>query len=72
MFAWFQRLLPKTGNFFELFEAHSVAIIVAGDAIGRLDAGWTGRMRMPARSFEREHDADDIIREVLTTVRETF
>ena len=25
MFAWFQRLLPKTGGFFELFEAHAVA-----------------------------------------------
>ena len=29
MFAWFQRLLPKTGNFFELFEAHAVALIAA-------------------------------------------
>src|SRR3546814_5303116 len=23
MFAWFQRLLPKQGNFFELFESHA-------------------------------------------------
>ena len=28
MFAWFQRLLPKTGGFFELFEAHAVAHVV--------------------------------------------
>ena len=39
MFAWFQRLLPKTGGFFELFEAHAVAIMAAGDAIGRLIQG---------------------------------
>ena len=39
MFAWFQRLLPKTGGFFELFEAHAVALTSAGDAIGRLLQG---------------------------------
>ena len=33
MFAWFQRLLPKTGGFFELFEAHAEALIAAADAL---------------------------------------
>ena len=72
MFAWFQRLLPKTGNFFELFEAHSVALTGAGDAIGRLMQGGPAVHENAQEIFEREHDADDIIREVLTTVRETF
>jgi len=72
MFAWFQRLLPKTGNFFELFEAHSVALTGAGDAIGRLMQGGPAVHEHAQEIFEREHDADDIIREVLTTVRETF
>jgi predicted phosphate transport protein (TIGR00153 family) len=72
MFAWFQRLLPNTGNFFELFEAHSVAITGAGDAIGRLMQGGPAVHENAREIFEREHDADDIIREVLTTVRETF
>ena len=45
MFAWFQRLLPKTGGFFELFEAHAVALTGAGDAIGRLVQGGPGDAR---------------------------
>lgn len=72
MFAWFQRLLPKTGGFFELFEAHAVALVAAADATGRLVQGGPA-MRDNAREiYERENDADQIIRQVLKTVRETF
>lgn len=70
MFAWFQRLLPKTGNFFEMFEAHAVTIVAAADAIARLlQDGGRDHIR---EVIEREHDADEIIREMLRTVRETF
>jgi uncharacterized protein Yka (UPF0111/DUF47 family) len=70
MFAWFQRLLPKTGNFFEMFEAHAVTIVAAADALSRLlQDGGPDHIR---EVIEREHDADEIIREVLRTVRETF
>ncbi|MFL6723995.1 MAG: DUF47 family protein [Sphingomicrobium sp.] len=72
MFAWFQRLLPKTGNFFELFEAHSVAITGAADAIARLIQGGPAMHENAREIYEREHDADEIIREVLKTVRQTF
>jgi predicted phosphate transport protein (TIGR00153 family) len=72
MFAWFQRLLPKTGNFFDLFEAHTVTIVAAADALGRLFQGGGARADHIREIVEREHDADDIIREVLTTVRKTF
>ena len=72
MFAWFQRLLPKTGGFFELFEAHALAITGAGDAIGRLVQGGPAMHENAREIFEREHDADEIIREVLKTVRQTF
>ena len=71
MFAWFQRLLPKTGNFFDLFEAHAVTIVAAADALTRLFQGGA-RADHIREIVEREHDADDIIREVLTTVRKTF
>ena len=72
MFSWFQRLLPKTGDFFGMFEAH------AGDpGRGRRGAVAAGAGRQLDRRatedhHEREHDADEIIREVLTTVRRTF
>ena len=72
MFAWFQRLLPKTGGFFELFEAHAVALVAAADATGRLVQGGPAMAENAREVFEREHDADQIIREVLKTVRETF
>ncbi len=72
MFAWFQRLLPKTGNFFELFEAHAVSIVAAAGALSRLLDGGPGMKDHIREIQEREHDADNIIREVLTTVRRTF
>ena len=72
MFAWFQRLLPKTGGFFELFEAHAVAIVAAADATGRLFEGGPAKDEHIREIIEREHDADNIIREVLMTVRRTF
>ncbi|MEO6226093.1 MAG: DUF47 family protein [Sphingomicrobium sp.] len=72
MFNWFQRLLPKTGDFFGMFEAHSVTLVAAADALSELLNGGTPHERYIAAIHEREHDADDIIRQVLTTVRRTF
>lgn len=70
MFAWFQRLLPKTGNFFEMFEAHAVTVMAGADALARLvQDGSRDHIR---EVIERENDADEIIREMLRTVRETF
>ena len=72
MFGWFQRLLPKTGNFFDMFEAHAVTIVAAADALARLFQGGSARADHIREIHEREHDADNIIREVLQTVRKTF
>ncbi|HVF37490.1 MAG TPA: DUF47 family protein [Sphingomicrobium sp.] len=72
MFAWLQRLMPKSGGFFELFEAHAVALTGAADAMGRLTQGGPSVGENAREIYEREHDADQIIREVLQTVRQTF
>jgi uncharacterized protein Yka (UPF0111/DUF47 family)/8-oxo-dGTP pyrophosphatase MutT (NUDIX family) len=72
MFGWFQRLLPKTGNFFELFEAHALTITAAADALARLLQGGPARADHIREIIERENDADDIIRDVLQSVRKTF
>lgn len=72
MFAWFQRLLPKTGGFFELFEAHAGSVVAAADATGRLFQGGDRSADHIREIHEREHDADEVIREVLKTVRQTF
>ncbi len=72
MFAWFQRLLPKTGNFFELFEAHAATVLAGAEATARLLEGGPESREHIREIIEREHDADQITREVLTTVRTTF
>ncbi|NML93449.1 DUF47 family protein [Novosphingobium sp. TW-4] len=72
MSAWFQRLLPKTGNFFELFEAHAQTIVTGADALARLLQGTGNSADHIREVIERENDGDQIIREMLRTVRETF
>src|SRR5690606_4036478 len=72
MFAWFQRLLPKTGNFFELFEAHATTVLAAAEATARMVSGTSDPAEHIREIIEREHDADEITREVLQTVRRTF
>jgi uncharacterized protein Yka (UPF0111/DUF47 family)/ADP-ribose pyrophosphatase YjhB (NUDIX family) len=72
MSAWFQRLLPKTGNFFELFEAHAQTIVAGADALARLLQGTGNPADHIREVIERENDGDTVIREVLRTVRETF
>lgn len=70
MFAWFQKLLPRTGNFFEMFEAHAATVVAGGNALARLVQD--GSAEHIQEVVERERDADEIIREVLRTVRVTF
>ena len=72
MFAWFQRLLPKQGNFFDLFEAHAATLTAGSEALARMLQGGEGMADHVQEIIEREHDADAITREVLQTVRRTF
>ncbi|SEI86795.1 hypothetical protein SAMN05428950_101426 [Sphingomonas sp. OV641] len=72
MFAWFQRLLPKRGNFFELFDAHAAVTLRAAEATTRLFAGDTNPEKIIAEVKDLEHQADEITRTVLQTVRITF
>ncbi len=72
MFAWFQKLLPKTGNFFEQFETHSATLIVASEALAKLVRGGPDMAAHIKTIEDEEHKADDVIRAVLTDVRTTF
>lgn len=72
MFAWFQRLLPRTGNFFVLFEAHAATVLAAAEATARVIEGGPASHEHIREVIEREHDADEITREVLHDVRRTF
>lgn len=72
MFDWFRRLVPKSADFYVLFERHSAATVSAGEALAKLVRGEGERMTLVHEIRDREHEADDIIREVLHEVRQTF
>ena len=72
MFAWFQRLLPKTGNFFEQFEAHATTLTAGSAALAKLLEGGPDIALHIKTIEDEEHKADDIIRDVLTDVRRIF
>ncbi|MCJ1962017.1 MULTISPECIES: DUF47 family protein [Novosphingobium] len=72
MFAWFQKLLPQQGEFFDLFEKQAATLVAGADALARLAQGGQGRNQHIREIEEREHDADEITREVLHSVRRTF
>ncbi len=72
MFGWFQRLLPRTGDFFGLFEAHAATLMSAADALSQLAQDDSSTKEQLQIIDQREHDADDVTREVLRSVRRTF
>jgi predicted phosphate transport protein (TIGR00153 family) len=72
MFGWFQRLLPQTGDFFGMFEAHAATIMAAADELARLSDDDSSTKQQLQLIEQQEHEADDIIREVLRSVRRTF
>jgi uncharacterized protein Yka (UPF0111/DUF47 family) len=72
MFAWFQSLLPHKGDFFGMFEAHAETLVGAAAALETLRSASFDTQAALATIQDREHQADDIIREVLTAVRKTF
>lgn len=72
MFHWFQALVPRQGNFFALFEAHAEMLNSGSAALARLLQGGPTMQDHIRELLEREHQADEIMREVLQTVRRTF
>ena len=72
MFQWFQRLLPQKGDFFRLFEAHAATLVAAAQALQQLAADGASTAEALRIIQDREHEADDLIRRVLTEVRRTF
>lgn len=69
---WFQALLPKQGRFFEQFETHAALSVAAADALGKLLQGGPDMQVHCQAIFDREDEADGIIRDVLVDVRKTL
>lgn len=72
LFGWFRRLIPQSRDFYTLFEQHWVATQRAAETLCQLARGEGDRASLVATIRECEHAADEVIREVLGEVRQTF
>jgi len=72
MLRWFQALMPKEERFFDLFAEHSRAVVAGAVALRAMLEGGDALERNYHIVMDREHDADDVTREVLIAVRRTF
>ena len=72
MLRWFQLLMPKEERFFGLFARHAEAIVAGAEALrAMLEGGDAVAAQLPI-VMEREHEADDVTRDMLIAVRRTF
>src|SRR3954469_22890218 len=72
MLGWFQALLPKEDSFFDLFEQHARIVLSGAEALRDLLKGGEQVEQHRLTIFNLENQADEIARQVLTTVRRTF
>src|SRR3546814_4225384 len=72
MLRWFHALMPKQGRFFEQFEDHAATLVTGADALARLLKGGPEMDAQIKEISDREHEADEIIREVLQDVSRIF
>jgi predicted phosphate transport protein (TIGR00153 family) len=69
---WFHALMPKQGRFFDLFEAHAATLVAGADALAKLLQGGDQIEAHSREIIAREHEADEVTRQVLQDVRRTF
>ena len=72
MLRWFHALMPKEDRFFDLFAQHSRAIVAGAEALRAMLEGGEAIARNYQIVMDREHDADNVTREVLIAVRRSF
>ncbi len=72
MLGWFQALMPKEDRFFDLFVKHATIVVAGAEALQGLLKGGDRIGHYCKVIFERESEADEVIREVLTAVRRSF
>jgi uncharacterized protein Yka (UPF0111/DUF47 family) len=72
MLRWFQALLPRDEQFFELFAAHSHAIVAGAHALRALLEGGDVVAKYFPMVTDREREADNVTRDILIAVRRSF
>jgi uncharacterized protein len=72
MLGWFKAIMPKEERFFALFVQHATIVVAGAEALGGVLKGGDEVDRYCRIVSDRENDADEITRQVLTAVRRTF
>ncbi len=72
MLQWFHKLLPREERFFDLFARHSEVVAAGAKALRDMLDGGDAVTQHCKTVMDREHDADDITREVLMAARRSF
>ena len=72
MMRWFNALLPREEKFFDLFSRHSRTLVSGAEALRAMLEGGDAVAPNYQLVMDREHDADDITRDILIAVRRTF
>jgi hypothetical protein len=66
MLGWFRALMPKQERFFELFVQHAQLTLAGAEALRALLSGTGDPLRCSNDVYAREHEADEVTRNVLT------
>jgi predicted phosphate transport protein (TIGR00153 family) len=72
MLRWFHALMPREERFFDLFSRHADAVVAGAKALRDMLEGGDAVPQHCKIVMDREHDADNVTREVLIAVRRTF
>ena len=72
MLRWFYALLPREERFFDLFARHSETVAAGAEALRAMLEGGDAVPLHYQTVMDREHDADDVTREVLMAIRRSF
>jgi len=72
MLHWFQALLPRDDRFFDLFAAHSRAIVAGAHGLRALLEGGNAVPQFCRVVIDREYEADGVTRDILIAVGRSF
>src|SRR5262249_49758936 len=72
MLGWFRALMPKEERFFDLFLRHAQVTVAAAIALRSVLHGSKDVLQGCSEIAQREAEADELTRQVLTALRRTF
>ena len=72
MLSWFQAIMPKEARFFDHFEAHTKTLCAGARALRQLLDGGPRVPDHAASVAAHENEADEVTRQVMQLVRQTF